>query len=58
MIYDSNFEIVGPHYKLGASKHFSTDNDSIKERIYIDKAITLISEGELQRAEIILTKIY
>ncbi|MBH52272.1 MAG: hypothetical protein CL785_03860 [Chloroflexi bacterium] len=28
MIYDSNFEIVGPNYKLGASKHFSTDNDS------------------------------
>ena len=35
----------------------STDNDSIKERIYIDKAIMLISKGELQRAEIILTKI-
>lgn len=26
MIYDYNFEILGPNYKLGASKHFSSDN--------------------------------
>jgi len=37
--------------------YLSTDDDSLKDRIYIDKAIMLISIGELQKSEIILTKI-
>jgi len=37
--------------------YLSTDDDSLKDRIYIDKAILLISKGEIQRSEIILTKI-
>ena len=37
--------------------YLSTDVDSLKDRIYIDKAIMLISKEEIQRSEIILTKI-
>ena len=37
--------------------YLSTDDDSLKDRIYIDKAILLISKDEIQRSEIILTKI-
>ena len=37
--------------------YLSTDDDSTKDRIYIDKAIMLISTNEIQRSEIILTKI-
>ena len=36
---------------------YLTNDDSTKDRIYIDKAIMLISIGELQKSEIILTKI-
>ena len=36
---------------------YLTSDDSTKDRIYIDKAIMLISIGELQKSEIILTKI-
>ena len=37
--------------------YLSTDDDSTKDKIYIDKAIMLISTNEIQRSEIILTKI-
>ena len=37
--------------------YLSTNDDSLKDRIYIDKAILLISKGKIQRSEIILTKI-
>ena len=37
--------------------YLSIADDSLKDRIYIDKAIMLISKGEIQRSEIILTKI-
>ena len=36
---------------------YLASDDSTKDRIYIDKALMLISIGELQKSEIILTKI-
>ena len=42
-------------FSIIAKAYLSTNNDSTKDRIYIDKVIMLISLGELQKSEIILT---